>query len=321
MNKQAPVLQISHLSAGYGGHDVIADISLELLPGQILCVVGESGCGKSTLLRAILQMDTQIVQSGGEVILEGQALSALPLRQRRQFCCARLGMVFQNPGESFNPIRTYRRQFTEAMKSHDRFDPSSFESKTAATFEKLGLKDADRLLASCPFEMSGGMNQRIALALSLLLGQRILLEDEPTSALDAGVQRQVSKELKKLAQRDGVAQLIVTHNLALAQYLSDRIAVLYAGQIVEYGETEQVLRAPAHPYTRALMAAIPHLGDDLPKGIDGLPPLNGSELPGCAFADRCTLAGESCAAIHPKLSQIAPGHFVACSEGIGGIVV
>lgn len=314
-----PILEVQALSAGYGQQKIIEDISFTLCPGEILSVVGESGCGKSTLLRALTQTDPVVKTFSGSVSLQGQALSQLPPKKRRDYCSARLGMVFQNPGSSFNPIRPFRVQFVETLKSHGLYDKAAFLPQVTECFQKLGLQDTGRILASCPFELSGGMNQRVALALTLMLGQRVLLSDEPTSALDAGVQLQVAQELKALSSRDGVAQLVVTHNLALAQFLSHRIAVLYAGRIVEFGDTAQVLRHPVHPYTRALMAAIPHVGGRLPKGLEGMPPRNGPDLPGCAFANRCPEATTNCHSTKLPLKEVAPGHYAACGKGDRGL--
>lgn len=318
MNDQEPILEVQNLSAGYGQQTVIEDISFSLCPGEILSVVGESGCGKSTLLRALTQTDPVVRTFGGSVVLQGQDLSRLPPKKCRAYCAARLGMVFQNPGSSFNPIRSYRVQFAEALKSHGRYDKAAFLPQVTESFRKLGLTDVERILSSCPFALSGGMNQRVALALVLMLGQRVLLSDEPTSALDAGVQLQVAKELKELSRRDGVAQLVVTHDLALARFLSHRIAVLYAGRIVEFGDTAQVLTHPVHPYTRALMAAIPHVGGSLPRGLEGMPPRNGPGLPGCAFANRCPEAKADCSVQKRPLKEVAPGHYAACGSAEGG---
>lgn len=319
MKNQEPILEVRNLSAGYGQQAVIEDISFSLRPGEILSVVGESGCGKSTLLRALLQTDPVVQTFAGSVVLQGQNLSQLPPKKRRDHCAAGLGMVFQNPGSSFNPIRSYRVQFAEALKSHGQYDKTAFLPQVTESFQKLGLTDVERILSSCPFALSGGVNQRMALALALMLGQQVLLSDEPTSALDAGVQLQVAKELKALSHRDGVAQLVVTHDLALARFLSHRIAVLYAGRIVEFGDTAQVLTHPVHPYTRALMAATPHVGGSLPRGLEGMPPRNGPSLPGCAFANRCPEATTDCHSQKRPLKEVAPGHDTACGKGDCGL--
>ena len=264
----APVLTVDRLAAGYGEGNAVEEVSFTLERGETLCLVGESGCGKSTLLKALMA-SPEVRLNSGTVVLEGTDLSTLTPRERRRLCCGRLGLVPQQPGSSFNPIRSYRKQFIEALKSQGKFDRAAFEDRVEAVFRKLELRDRKRILDSCPYALSGGMNQRMALALALLLEQESLLCDEPTSALDATVQLQVAKELKRLRQEQGISQIIVTHNLALAQFLADRIGVMYAGRLVEYGEADEVLHEPRHSYTRSLLAAIPRLGGGLPETEGG----------------------------------------------------
>lgn len=259
MTEMQSLLQVSGLCAGYSRGDVLRDVSFTLRKGEILCVVGESGCGKSTLLKALMGTDDAVHITGGTVTLEGRELTALSRRERQRLCRERMGMIFQTPGASFDPIRTYGAQFRDTLKGHGKFRKERFAADAAAAFDKLGLTDSGRILASRPYELSGGMNQRAAMALALLLEQRILLSDEPTSALDAAVRLQAARELKKLSREDGIAQIVVTHDLALARFLSDGIAVLHGGRFVEYGDTETVLHAPGHPYTKKLLQAVPRL--------------------------------------------------------------
>ena len=316
--KDMPVLTVEHLSAGYEGETAIADISFSLRAGEILCLVGESGCGKSTLLRALHGTDSGLQVFSGEIVLEGKALSGLPERESRRLRTERIGYIFQNPGAAFNPIRSYRKQFAETLKSHGKYDASVFEDAVAEAFGRLGLKDAKRILKSCPYEMSGGMNQRIALALSLLLEQEILFADEPVSALDATIQRRVADELRRLRDEAGIAQIIVTHNLALARYLADRISVMYAGRLVELGESAEVIARPMHGYTECLLRAVPALDGKMPAGVPGQPPPCDAGGKGCAFRGRCPRAKEICAAAGPGLTEIAAGHFTSCILPGGG---
>ena len=259
MTEMHSLLQVSGLCAGYSRGDVLRDVSFTLRKGEILCVVGESGCGKSTLLKALMGADDAVHITGGTVTLEGRELTALSRRERQRLCRERMGMIFQTPGASFDPIRTYGAQFRDTLKGHGKFRKERFAADAAAAFDRLGLTDSGRILASRPYELSGGMNQRAAMALALLLEQRILLSDEPTSALDAAVRLQAARELKKLSREDGIAQIVVTHDLTLARFLSDSIAVLHGGRFVEYGDTETVLHAPGHPYTKKLLQAVPRL--------------------------------------------------------------
>ncbi len=312
-----PILNVSGLCAGYGDRRAAADVSFSLRRGEILCLVGESGCGKSTLLKALIGAP-EVRLLAGTIELDGAVVSELPEKARRKACGARMGMVFQSPGASFNPIRSYRKQFVETLKSHGKYDAATFEQRAAEAFARVELPDWRRMLRECPYALSGGMNQRAAIALALLLEQDILLGDEPTSALDATIQLQVARELKKLRDETGVAQIIVTHNVALARFLSDRVGVMYAGRLVELGETADVLRHPQHPYTQSLMAAVPGLDGRMPQGLAGQPPLTGSAETGCEFRDRCPRAVPACENVAYALRTVHEGHCASCCVGNGG---
>ena len=177
MTEQTPILSVQGLCAGYRGHTVLRDISFALAPGEILCVAGESGCGKSTLLRALMGADDAAEVTAGTVILAGREPMALPRRQRQRYRCRHMGMIFQNPGASFDPVRSYGAQFRDTLKSHGRYDARRFAADAEEALGRLGLTDPCRLLACRPYELSGGMNQRMAMALALLLGQQVLLAD------------------------------------------------------------------------------------------------------------------------------------------------
>jgi ABC-type glutathione transport system ATPase component len=266
MSERKPFLEVNGLTAGYGEKDALTEVSFTLEKGEALCLVGESGCGKSTLLRAILGTDPDLDIRSGSILLEGTDLLALPPKERLRLTTRRFGMVFQSPGSAFNPIRRYGRQFIETLKSQGKYDKVTFFSQAEEALGRLGLGEAKRVLASCPYELSGGMNQRVALALALLMRQDLLLADEPTSALDATIQRQVAEELRDLRGEGGITQIVVTHNLALAKFLGSRVGVLYGGRLVELGEAEELLLAPKHSYTRALLAAVPRLDGRMPDG-------------------------------------------------------
>ena len=308
----APLLTLRGLTAGYGGVPAAADVSFTLERGEILCIVGESGCGKSTLLKAIQGVSPGPEILSGALLLGDADLTSLPLRERRRLCAARMGMVYQSPGAAFDPIRSYRRQFIETLKSHGKYSPAEFRDRAGDTLARLGLEDPKRALDACPWELSGGMNQRMAMALALLLDQELLLADEPTSALDATVQLQTASELKALRDRGDMGQILVTHDLGLARYLADRIGVMYAGRLVELGPAEAVLREPRHPYTRALTAAVPGLDGRLPQALPGQPPSEGPGTGGCPFLPRCGEAEAACAHASCALLPAGEGHCTAC---------
>lgn len=283
--KDNMILTAEGLCAGYGGGDVISDISFSVAEGEALCVVGRSGCGKSTLLKAVLGVFDRPAVTGGDIIFDSHRLSELAPKERKRLASSGMGLIFQSPGSAFNPIRSYKKQFIETLKSHGKYDKSSFLPAVSDAFARLGLENCERILDSCPYEMSGGMNQRIALALVMLMHQRLLLADEPTSALDAITRRTVADELVSM-RSDGLAQLIVTHDLALAAHIADRIAVMHRGRLVELAPAREIVSAPLHPYTRALLAAVPRLGGELPT------------------------ASETAEAYSGELTERSPGHFV-----------
>lgn len=277
------VLDVKGLCAGYGAHEVISDISFSLGAGESLCIAGESGCGKSTLLKSVIGTFDDVRIGSGSIVFDGTSLSELSPKQRRSITSAGMGFVFQNPGASFNPIRSYGRQFAETLKSHGKFDPAEFEAAAHEVFSKLGLDGTKRMLASCPYELSGGMNQRMALALCILTNQKLLLADEPTSALDAAARRTVADELITMRREYGIAQTIVTHDLALAAYLADRIAVMLNGRIVELAPAREIISAPMHPYTELLIKSVPKLGKALPEiGESGAFGTDGELIEVCA---------------------------------------
>lgn len=256
--KEETILEVSSLSAGYGRDEAVRNLSFALRRGEILCLVGESGSGKSTVLKALIAAPEVEVLSG-EIRYGEASILALPKGVRQKFCAEKMGMIFQSPGAAFNPIRTYEKQFVETLKSHGRYHADTFQKEVTETFAKVDLKEPERILRQCPYALSGGMNQRVALAITLLLGQEVLLCDEPTSALDATTALGVVRELKSLREKSQVSQIIVTHNLAMAGALADRIGVMCEGKLVEIGEAKEILNHPRQPYTKSLLEAVPSL--------------------------------------------------------------
>ena len=254
------LLRIDHLTAGYGGNAVIHDICLALQPGEVLGIVGESGSGKSTLLKAVAQirgLSTEI--HAGTVTLNGQDISALSERARRSLRGEEIAMVFQYAGASLNPSRTIGTQLKETMRAHADFSDPEIRQRAAEVFRGMGFPNTDRILTAYPFELSGGMAQRAAIALAVILRPQLLLADEPTSALDATIQLQVLDELRALKERTGTAILLITHNIGVVRHIADRVAVMCKGKIVEQGSVTEVLENPQHPYTRELLAAVPKM--------------------------------------------------------------
>lgn len=254
------VLSIKNLSANYGGKDEVSHVTFDLKQGEILGIVGESGSGKSTLLKAVLPIeDRGVLISGGEITFENIKLSAASMIEKKKLCGEQIGMIFQNPKASFNSIRTYRKQFVETLKSHGRYEKANFEKQVFEIFEKLNLLEGKRILDSCPYEMSGGMNQRIAIGLAVLLEPKLLLADEPTCALDVTAQRQAIDELLRIREYYHTSIIIVSHNISLVAQIADKVGVMQQGKIVEYGTVKEVLEHPQSLYTKRLLESVPQV--------------------------------------------------------------
>ncbi|WP_029319897.1 ATP-binding cassette domain-containing protein [Butyrivibrio sp. AE3004] len=252
------LLEIDNLSALYEDRIILQDINLDVRKGEVLCVVGESGSGKSTLIRAICK-DDRVKLAKGSISFNGECISNGSLSGKKKgnnLLGKKIGLIQQNPEGAFNPLRTFDVQFKETLKSHGmKFDKDKLEH----IFTTLGLKDTEKILKSHPYEMSGGMNQRIAIAASLILDPELLLCDEITSALDVSTAIAVTEELLRLKKELDVTIVFVTHNLGIAANIGDRIAIMNNGQIVEDGKAGEVLRNPRHEYTKGLLRNVPKL--------------------------------------------------------------
>ena len=263
------LLRIDHLTAGYGGDAVIEDISINLHTGEVLGIVGESGSGKSTLLKAIVQirgLSTDI--HAGTVFFDTKNLAVLSEGERRRLRGEEIAMVFQYAGASLNPARRIGTQLVETMRAHTDLSREEIYARAAKVFGGMGFSDVSRILAAYPFELSGGMAQRAAIALAVILRPQLLLADEPTSALDATIQLQVLDELHALKERTGTAILLITHNIGVVRHIADRVAVMCKGRIVEQGSVTDVLENPKHPYTQSLIAAVPKMYAATHDGCD-----------------------------------------------------
>ena len=254
------LLRYDHVDISYLGQPVIRNVSFSLHSGEILGVVGESGSGKSTLIKAamgLLGCEGQVTR--GDIWFKGKNLPELPPKELRKLCGPELGYIFQNAGSSFCPIRTVGAQLYETMREHDRISKADFEARAMEMLQKLGFENGKRILTSYPFELSGGMQQRIGIAAAMLLNPRILLADEPTSALDVTIQKQVVEEMRMVRDTFGTAIVLVAHNLGVIGAMADNVLVLKDGVCVEYGKTQEVLSNPQADYTKALLAAVPRL--------------------------------------------------------------
>lgn len=254
------LLSFEHVEISYSGEPVVQDVSFSVKPGEILGVVGESGSGKSTLLKAAMGLlGNDGLVSKGNILLAERNIPDLPEKELRRIRGAKIGMIFQDAGASLCPIRTVGEQIYESMAAHKPISKREAREKACSLFEKLNFKDGDRIWNSYPFELSGGMNQRVGIAIAMLQGPDILLADEPTSALDVAVQKQVVLEMKQLRELFGTAIILVTHDIGVVSAMADTVLVLKNGRQMEYGAVRQVLQSPQNDYTKKLLAAVPKL--------------------------------------------------------------
>jgi len=292
-------------------------ISYDLAEGEILCIVGETGSGKSTSVLSLMRLLSESKQDiiGGEVVFEGRNLLKLSDREMRRIRGRKIAMVFQDPTTSLNPVLTIGRQISETLQNNLGMDGKSAMCRSAELLEMVGIADAKTRLGDYPLQFSGGMLQRVMIAMALSCGPKLLLADEPTSALDVTTQAQVLKMIKGLALDGGMAVILVTHNLGLAARYSHRVVVMYAGHIVEEAPVAKFFGCPHHPYSQALIRAVPSLGqpvEDRLVSIEGFPPSLIDPSGGCLFLPRCDRALERCVEEAPSLTCVAESHRVAC---------
>ena len=254
------ILRYEHVDISYNGVKVIKDVSFTVDEGEILGIVGESGSGKSTLIKAAMGLlgETGLV-TRGDIWYKGKNLPDLSPADLRKLNGPELGMIFQYAGSSFCPIRTVGAQLYESMTEHENLTKEAFRVRATELLEKIGFENAQRILDSYPFELSGGMQQRVGIAVAMLLNPSVLLADEPTSALDVSVQKQVVEEMLLVRKTFGTSIVLVTHNIGVIGAMADKVMVMKNGEMVEYGETQQVLNYPKEAYTRLLMSAVPKL--------------------------------------------------------------
>lgn len=254
------LLRYDHVDISYNGFLAVKDVSFTLEPGEILGIVGESGCGKSTLIKAAMGLlGSAGMVTRGDIWYKGKNLPDLPPKELRKLNGPELGMIFQSAGSSFCPIRTIEAQLYETMTEHEKTSKAEFLDRAMELLGKLGFEDGKRILGSYPFELSGGMQQRVGIAAAMLLNPSVLLADEPTSALDVSVQKQVVEEMLLVRKTFGTAIVLVAHNIGVIGAMADKVLVMKNGEAVEYGDTRQVLGSPQAAHTRQLLSAVPRL--------------------------------------------------------------
>ena len=254
------ILRYENVDVSFNGNTVVKDISFSLNEGEILGIVGESGAGKSTVIKAAMNLlGKGGLVTKGDIYYKGMDIPDLTDKQMREINGPEIGMIFQNSGSAFCPIRTVGEQLYEAVKAHEKISKDDFKIKATELFEKIGFEDPYRVLKSFPFELSGGMQQRVGVAAAMLLNPKVLLADEPTSALDVSIQKLVIDEMLKIRELFGTSMIIVTHNIGVINVMADNLIVMKDGRIVEYGKKDEVINHPKEEYTKKLMAAVPRL--------------------------------------------------------------
>lgn len=308
------ILSVKNLHVGYTG-DIVRNIHFELKSKEILAIVGESGSGKSTLLKSMIgRLPGGGTVSKGSILYKNRDIVKMNKKELTKFRGVEISMIFQSPGATLNPVRKIGSQFIETICFHSGLSRRAAFDKAVNIMEKLNLQDPRRIMGHYPFQLSGGMKQRVSIAIALAMEPEILLADEPTSALDATVQKMVVKEMMNLRDEFRTSIIIVTHNIRLSSYMADTIGVMYAGEMVEYGDKNAVMSNPMHPYTKALMESVPDIkGKKVIKGIEGKR-IEFSQLwEGCAFANRCPEKRDSCMYNNPVMNEVGHNHFCACN--------
>jgi oligopeptide/dipeptide ABC transporter ATP-binding protein len=299
---------------GAGAARALDGVSLSIQPGRTLGLVGESGSGKTVTALSVARLlpSPPVRYLSGEVLLDGRDVLRMSRRELREIRGGLVSYVFQEPGASLNPVFRVRAQIKEALCYHR--PEAATEAEVIRLLKLVGIPAPESRLTSYPHELSGGMQQRVMIAIALASQPKLLIADEPTTALDVTIQAQIIELLRNLREQLGMAMLLITHNFGLVGELADEVAVMYAGQIVESGPASEVLHRPSHPYTQALIQSVPEIGGELVRlaAIPGNVPLPGLFPSGCRFHPRCSKAQASCATQAPGLVTTGAGHVVRC---------
>lgn len=312
------ILEIKNLQVDYETEEstvhALSDINLQMTRGETLGLVGETGAGKTTMAKCIMGLLPQRTGRlrSGEIYYEGTDLLKKSEKEMRKIRGAEIAMIFQDPMTSLNPVLTVGDQIAEAVSNHEHCSRVKAMERAAEMLELVGIP-AERV-GEYPHQFSGGMKQRVVIAIALACNPKLLIADEPTTALDVTIQAQVLETMRQLKEQFNTSMLLITHDLGVVAQNCDRVAVIYAGEIVEYGSVLDVFKKMEHPYTKGLFNSIPHINSDVRRlsPIRGLMP-DPTEIPaGCRFRERCPYAEDRCEKEQPKLTEIAVNHFVRC---------
>ena len=313
-----PLLRVENLRVELPGRrgvlTAIDDVSFTIAPGEVLGVVGESGAGKSLTGAAIIGLlEPPLRIAGGQISLAGRRIDNLPYEAMRRIRGREIGAIFQDPLTSLNPLYTIGRQLVETIRTHLDLSPAAARDRAMALLREVGIAGADERIDHYPHQFSGGMRQRVVIALAIAANPRLIIADEPTTALDVSIQAQIIALLKRLCRDHGTAIMLVTHDMGVIAETAHRVAVMYAGRIVEIGAVREIVTNPRHPYTRGLMDSIPRVGGrrDRLRQVDGTMPRLNEIPPGCPFNPRCPEVFDRCRQQRPDLLPAA-GTDAAC---------
>jgi len=328
----SPLLDVRHLTVEFlaGNHaagapvptrplTAVRDLSFSIAPGEVLGLVGESGSGKSVTSLAVMRLLPPQARASGELLLANNTgshgLLQLPEEHMRPLRGARLAMIFQEPMTALNPVMRVGDQIAEAVLAHSGVSQQEGWNRAVAAMKDVGIPDADRRACDYPHQLSGGMRQRVMIAMAIVNRPQLLIADEPTTALDVTIQAQILELLAELRAKFGLTMLFISHDLAVVSQVADRVAVMYAGNLVELGSKPDIFQRPAHPYTRGLLNAVPTLRTERARPLETIegtvPPLH-AVPPGCPFEPRCGFRVAECAPALPPLVEVAPGHWARC---------
>lgn len=321
--KKGNVLEIKDLSVDFmtvrGIVYAVQGVDLEVKQGEIHGIVGESGCGKSVTSKSVIRLhNEETTRYSGDIYIRDDSgekdVLAMNNRQLRDFRGSTVAMIFQDPMTSLDPIMKAGEQIAEMLRAKKSLNRREAREKVIEMFEKIGITPAEKRYEQYPFEMSGGMLQRIMIAMALICEPKLLIADEPTTALDVTIQAQILKLIKKLQQESGTSVIFITHNLGVVAEICDSVTVMYAGKAVETASVVDIFDHPAHPYTKALLESNPRESDTEKrmKSIPGSPPLLYEKFKGCAFAPRCKYADDKCRSCVPVTENVSEGHSTAC---------
>ena len=309
----------THFRTPDGVNRAVDGISFAVEAGETVAIVGESGCGKSVTANSILRLVPQPPgRIGGAIRFQGRDLLKLSERAMREVRGNDISMIFQEPMTSLNPVLTIGRQIAEPLRLHQVLSRESVEQRVVEMLGLVGIAEPRRRTREYPHQLSGGMRQRVMIAIALACRPKLLIADEPTTALDVTIQAQILNLMTDLKRRVGAAIILITHDLGVVAETAERVMVMYAGRKVEEAPVAELFRSPRHPYTRGLLSAVPKLGSSLGAAqtrlaeIPGVVPSLKQRIAGCVFASRCAFARDLCRRVAPALEEKAPAHFAAC---------